>query len=245
MKKIITAFLIMALPALGMAAGSSVPLMSANIDLSDKESLQRGAEIFINNCLNCHSAHYLRYNRMGEDLGMEESQVKSLMFATDKMGDVMNVTIDKKEVSAWFGTQPPDLSVIERFRGEDWLYTYFLSFYKDDSRPFGVNNTLFKDVGMPHVLEGLQGLAEPIIKTHTLEGGATKQVVDGLSKPVGGSQNSEEYERSVRDLVGFMVYMGEPAKLVRYDLGMKVIAFLIFLTFVLYLLKKEYWRDIH
>ena len=245
MKKLITAFIMMALPAFGMAAGSSIPLMSANIDLKDKESLQRGAEIFINNCLNCHSAHYLRYNRMGEDLGMDEAQVKALMFATDRVGDTMQVTIDSKEAKAWFGTMPPDLTVIERFRGQDWLYTYFLTFYKDDSRPFGVNNLLFKDVGMPHVLEGMQGLPNPVYKSVTMPDGSTTQVVDGIEPTAGGMLSSAEYEQSVRDLVGFMVYMAEPAKLVRYDLGWKVIAFLIFLTFLLYLLKKEYWRDIH
>lgn len=245
MKKIITAFMMMALPALGLAAGNSIPLMSANIDLKDKESLQRGAEIFINNCLNCHSAHYLRYNRMGEDLGMDEGQVKALMYATDKVGDTMQVAIDVKEAKEWFGTQPPDLSVIERFRGADWLYTYFLTFYKDESRPFGVNNLLFKDVGMPHVLEDMQGLPEPVFKSVTLPDGTTSQVVDGVKAGNGGTQSNEEYEQAVRDLVGFMVYMGEPAKLVRYDLGWKVIAFLIFLTFLLYLLKKEFWRDVH
>ncbi len=245
MKKIITAFMMMALPALGMAAGSSIPLMSANIDLSDKESLQRGAELFVNNCLNCHSAHYQRYNRMGEDLGMEESKVKELMYTTDKVGDTMKVAIDPKAAKAWFGTLPPDLSVIERFRGEDWLYTYFMSFYKDDSRPFGVNNLLFKDVGMPHVLLSMQGLADPTYKTVTHSDGKTEQVVDGVGEPMGGSMSGEEYEQAVRDLVGFMVYMGEPAKLVRYDLGWKVILFLLILTVLLYLVKKEYWRDVH
>lgn len=245
MKKIITAFMMMALPALGMAAGSSIPLMSANIDLDDKESLQRGAEIFINNCLNCHSAHYLRYNRMGEDLGMDEAKVKELMYTTDKVGDTMQVTIDPKEAKGWFGTVPPDLTVIERFRGEDWLYTYFLTFYKDESRPFGVNNLLFKDVGMPHALLDMQGLPEPIYKTVTHADGTTEQVVDGIGPATGGNMNEAEYQQAVRDLVGFMVYMGEPAKLVRYDLGWKVILFLIFLSGLLYLVKKEYWRDIH
>ncbi len=245
MKKLLIAILMMALPALGMAAGSSIPLLSANIDLDDKESLQRGAAIFINNCLNCHSAHYMRYNRMSEDLGMSDSDLKAMMFATDRVGDTMKVALDPKEANSWFGTVPPDLSVIERFRGDDWLYTYFLSFYKDDSRPFGVNNLLFKDVGMPHVLVGMQGLADPIYKDVTLPDGTIIQVVDGISQPAGGLMSVPDYEESVRDLVGYMVYMAEPAKLVRYDLGWKVIAFLIFLTFLLYLLKKEYWRDIH
>ena len=227
------------------SAGSSIPLLSANIDLDDKESLQRGATIFVNNCLNCHSAHYMRYNRMSEDLGISESDLKAMMFTTDRVGDTMKVALDPKEAKSWFGTVPPDLTVIERFRGADWLYTYFLSFYKDDSRPFGVNNLLFKDVGMPHALTGMQGLADPIYKDVTLPDGTIIQVVDGISQPAGGSMSVPDYEESVRDLVGFMVYMAEPAKLVRYDLGWKVIAFLIFLTFLLYLLKKEYWRDIH
>ncbi len=245
MKKLMIAILMMALPALGMAAGPSIPLLSANIDLDDKESLQRGAAIFIHNCLNCHSAHYMRYNRVSEDLGMAESEIKSMMFTTDNVGDTMVVALDPKEAKAWFGTLPPDLTVIERFRGADWLYTYFLSFYKDDSRPFGVNNLLFKDVGMPHAMLGMQGLADPIYRDETLPDGSIRKVVDSLSQPAGGAMSTADYEEAVRDLVGFMVYMGEPAKLVRYDLGWKVILFLIFLTFLLYLLKKEYWRDIH
>jgi len=241
MKKTITVLLMMVLPVLGFAAGPTVPLDKANIDLSDTESLQRGAKLFADYCVNCHSANFMRFNRVGQDLGISEADIKSMMYTTDKVGDPMNAAMDPRAAKQWFGTLPPDLTVIERFRGEDWLYTYFRSFYQDDSRPFGMNNTVFKDVGMPHVMADLQGVAQPVYGTKP---GQEGQVVVGIAEAKGGALSAEEYDMAVRDLVGFMVYMGEPAKLVRYDLGVKVIIFLIILSILLYLVKKEYWRDV-
>lgn len=245
MKKIITLFILMLLPALGLAAGGGAKLDSADIDLSDKESLRKGAKVFINYCLNCHSANHMRFNRMARDLEMDEEEVKTMMYTTDKIGEPMRIAINEKQASEWFGTLPPDLTVIARARGEDWLYTFLRSFFKDERRPFGVNNMTFKDVGMPHVLADLQGVAEPVFVTVTNAEGKQEKVIEKLVLKDKGSLSPAEYDAMVRDLVGFMVYMGEPAKLVRYNLGMWVILFLIVLTILLYLLKKEYWKDVH
>ncbi|MCG8427380.1 MAG: cytochrome c1 [Chromatiales bacterium] len=217
MKKLILAFLLAALPMLGMAAGGSVELDDADIDVSDQASLQRGAKLFVNYCLSCHSAKYQRYNRMARDLGLTEEEVKqNLMFTTDKIGDTMNIAMDPEAAAEWFGTAPPDLSVISRARGDDWIYTYLRSFVPDESRPFGYNNTVFPDVGMPHVLWKLQQ-----------------------------DQSQEKFDSDMRDLTAFLSYVGEPIQLERKSLGIKVLIFIAIFFVLAYLLKKEYWKDIH
>jgi len=229
-----------------MATGGDSHLMHMEVDLGDQTSLQRGARIFTNYCLSCHSAAYMRFNRMGEDLGIPENVLKSnFMFGTDKVGDTMTVAMGKDNATRFFGVAPPDLSVIARSRGADWLYTYFKTFYKDDSRPFGVNNLAFKDVGMPHVLWELQGLQRPVYATHATEDGSKKKVIEHLDLIIPGSQSEEEYDQTVRDLVNFLVYLGEPIKLKRTKIGVWVILYLFVFLFVAYLLKKEYWRDVH
>ncbi|MEW5757009.1 MAG: cytochrome c1 [Pseudomonadota bacterium] len=238
MKKILSVLLLSWLPAMGMAAGGGVALDHLEIDLSDQESMRNGAKVFMTYCLNCHSAKYQRYNRMAEDIGMSLEELKPLMFITDKVGDTMSVAIDHKQAKKWFGTLPPDLSLVARSRGPDWLYTYMRSFYRDDSRPFGVNNLVFKDVGMPHALIDLQGLAEPVYKDET------KKEISRLEIKTAGTLTAEQYDDLVSDLVHFLVYVGEPAKLERYSLGVKVILFLVVLTILLYLVKREYWRDV-
>lgn len=247
MKKLIIALMMLALPGLAGAVSVSPHLDEANIDLTDKASLQRGARLFVNYCLNCHAASFMRYNRMAKDLGMSDSIVKdNLLFTDSKVGGLMTVAMTLEDGTKWFGTPPPDLSVMSRAKGAgdagaNWLYTYFRSFYIDESRPFGVNNTVFRDVGMPHVLWDLQGMQTLVNADELVENrGAKPEFVLNQS----GSMGAEEYDAAARDLTNFMVYMGEPAQLERKRLGVWVALFLIFFFFVAYALKKEYWKDI-
>ncbi len=232
MKKI--SVLLLLLPSLAVAGGgSSVPLDKAPIDLSDMESLKNGAKLFMNYCLSCHSAKYMRYKRMADDLGMSDQEVlDNLVFTGAKIHDTMEIAMPADQAAKWFGTTPPDLSVISRSRGDDWLYTYLRGFYVDASRPMGVNNVVFKDVGMPHVMQELQG------RQYLQEDGSLK--LDGS-----GSMSVAEYDKAVGDLVNFLAYVGEPAKAYRLTLGWYVLGFLAILLVLTYRLKKEYWKDIH
>jgi len=242
MKKILSLFAGLVL-SVNSFASSGLHLQSANVDLSDPESLQRGASLFVNYCLSCHSAKFMRYNRMGKDLGISDQQlIDNMMFASDKVGETMTIAMRPEDAENWFGVLPPDLSVIDRARGSDWVYTYLLSFYQDDSRPWGVNNLVFKDVGMPHVLWERQGGQKAVYKTAVGSDGKEHQVIEHL-EPLDAAK-AESYKQDVQDLVNFLSYMGEPAKMVRYDLGKKVLLFLLLLLVVSYLLKKEFWRDI-
>jgi ubiquinol-cytochrome c reductase cytochrome c1 subunit len=246
MKNLIIAFLLAATPALGLAAGGGAHLDDANIDLSDKASLQRGAKYFVNFCLSCHSAKYQRYNRMARDLGLTEEEVKeNLMFTTDKIGDTMNIAMPEAQAAAWFGTAPPDLSVIARARGVDWLYTYFRSFYLDETRPFGVNNVVFPDVGMPHVLWELQGAQKAVYKTEKDSAGNDVEVFDHFEQVTPGLMSPEQYDEMARDLTAFLSYIGEPVQMERRALGVKVLIFIAIFFVLAYLLKKEYWKDVH
>jgi ubiquinol-cytochrome c reductase cytochrome c1 subunit len=234
------------MPALGLAAGGGVHLDKADVDLTNQASLQNGAKLFVNYCLSCHSAAYMRYNRMAKDLGLSEEQVQNnLMFAADKVGETMTIAMPANDAKKWFGTKIPDLTVVARARGEDWLYTYLRTFYLDASRPWGVNNATFKDVGMPHVLWELEGLKQPVYEIHKdHEGNETKRIVKyEIVQP--GKMSEAEYDNAVRDLVNFMVYMGEPAKLSRYNIGVWVLLFLALLFVVSYAMKKEFWKDVH
>ncbi|WP_416224205.1 cytochrome c1 [Thiohalophilus sp.] len=255
MKKI-TAFLLMLAPVAALAAGGNIKLLDADVDLNNKASLQRGAQLYVNYCMGCHSLSSMRYNRMGQDIGLSDEQVaQNLMFVSDfstsstgelpKMGSLMENAMPAEDAANWFGTKVPDLSVIARSRGADWLYTYLKTFYVDDSRPMGVNNEAFPLVGMPHVLWELEGLKKPVYETHEGEDGEeVKELVD-YEMVKEGSMSPAEYDNAVRDLVNFLVYTGEPAKLDRYKIGVWVILFLVVLFFFAYALKKEYWKDIH
>jgi len=246
MKKQLLVLLLVLAPAWAFAAsGGGIHLDKANIDPTNTESLQRGARLFVNYCLSCHSAALMRYERMGKDLGISERLVsENLMFTGGKVGELMTVATAPADAKEWFGTVPPDLSVIARARGVDWLYTYLRSFYLDDSRHIGVNNLVFPDVGMPHVLWELQGWQEPIITTVKDHDGKETKVVDlELAEP--GLLTPKEYDRAVRDLVNFLDYMGEPAKHDRRALGGKVLMFLFVFLVLAYLLKREYWKDVH
>ncbi|WP_077342595.1 cytochrome c1 [Pseudocolwellia agarivorans] len=232
MKKLILALLALA-PMLAIAAGSSLHLDKAENDLSDKESLKRGFESYLNYCLGCHQLQYQRYNRTFKDLGIEEAEgVKNWMPTGEKSGDHILNTMPAKDAAAWFGSTPPDLTLEARFRSPDYIYTYLRSFYADENRPFGVNNKVFPDVGMPHVLQGLQG-----VRTVNEHG--------ELGEAKGGSMTEEEYDAFVRDLTNFLEYTAEPNKLERKSLGYWVIGFLFIFLIFAYLLKKEYWRDVH
>ena len=243
----IFALVILLLPmSLAMASSSGAHLDSANIQIEDKESIKRGAETFVGYCLNCHSAALMRYSRIGQDLGMSEDEVREQLITTGaKIGSVMEVAIDSADAKRWFGSTPPDLSVIARARGVDWLYTYLRSFYRDESRPWGVNNTAFKDVGMPHVLWELQGLQAPVMERVVDENGTEQDVITGFKLVQPGKLSVQEYDEVVRDLVTFLAYLGEPSKLQRLALGKWVLLFLAVFLVLVYLLKKEYWKDIH
>lgn len=220
------------LPTLAFA-NVEVHLDKAPIEPSDQASLQRGARTFINNCLNCHSANYMRYNRL-QDIGLTEKQIKeNLLFTAEKVGDPMTTAMNKKDAKKWFGVAPPDLSVEVRARGADWVYTYMRSFYRDETRPSGWNNLVFDKVAMPHVLYELQGEQALNHETHTLT----------LTKS--GKLSVEEYDALVGDLTNFMAYMAEPAKQQRNRLGWFVLLFLGVLLVLTIKLKKAYWKDIH
>lgn len=225
-------------PFLAFAAGGELHLDKAPDRARDFPALQNGAKVFINYCLNCHSASYFRYNRL-TDIGLTEQQIKdNLLFTTDKVGETMTIAMRRADAKQWFGAAPPDLTVIARARasefgsGSDWLYTYLRGFYRDDERPTGWNNTVFSNVGMPHVLWELQG-EQALGVDHKLT----------LAKP--GLMKPEEYDAMVADLVGFLTHMGEPMANFRKGLGVVVLIFLAVLFVFSYALKREYWKDIH
>jgi ubiquinol-cytochrome c reductase cytochrome c1 subunit len=241
MKKLIIALLLGAAPLLAQAAGGGVHLDAADIDMNDKASLQRGARLFVNYCMGCHSAKFQRYNRMAKDLGLSEEQVKeNLMFTTDKIGDTMEIAMKPQDAEKWFGVAPPDLSVIARARGTDWLYTYLRSFYIDESRPFGVNNIVFPDVGMPNVLWQLQGTQKALFAD--LDG---HKIFEGFELVEPGTMSPAEFDRSMRDLTAFLSYISEPIQMERRAMGKWVLLFIAVFFVLAYLLKKEYWKDVH
>ena len=227
-----------ALPAMAFASSEGA-LEHANVNIRDTAAVQRGAKLFVNYCLSCHSAQYMRYNRLAEDLGLDEEVVmNNLVFADVKIGDTMNIAMRPKDATAWFGKAPPDLSLTARSRGQDWIYTYMLSFYEDESGHW--NNLVLPNAAMPNVLWSLQGIQKAEYTTHGEE-----RVVDHLVLDEPGLLSPEEYDETVRDLVAFMEYLGEPAKLKRKSVGIWVMLFLALFTLLAYALKAEYWRDVH
>lgn len=233
----VVALLPMMMLPLSAVANEGAHLDKAPIDASNHASLQRGARTFINNCLNCHSANYMRYNRLLE-IGLTEKQIKdNLLFAGEKVGDTMKVAMNPEDAKKWFGVAPPDLSVEVRARGADWVYSYMRAFYRDDTTASGWSNCVFDPVtckvSMPHVLYQLQGEQVMNHETHQLE----------LSKP--GKLSTAEYDALVGDLTNFLAFMAEPAKQQRNQLGWFVLLFLGVLLVLTYKLKKAYWKDIH
>jgi ubiquinol-cytochrome c reductase cytochrome c1 subunit len=249
MRTLAIAFAALLLTPVAFAAESTVKLDRAPIDERDVPSLQRGARHFVNYCLNCHSANYMRYNRL-RDIGLTEQQIlDNLVFTGVKVGDLMKTAMDPKDAKEWFGTAPPDLTVSARARashagsGPDWLYTYLRSFYRDASRPSGWNNTVYPNVAMPHVLWELQG--EQILKTATVQVAGHPVDVPKLEIARKGTLMPPEYDRMVADLVNYLHYMAEPARADRKLIGIYVLVFLAFMWGLAYLLKKEFWKDVH
>jgi ubiquinol-cytochrome c reductase cytochrome c1 subunit len=240
------------LPSLTLASEVGYPLDKAPVDMANQASLQRGAKYFVNYCQGCHSLQYERYNRMGRDLGLSDDEVKkNLMFNPDaKVGETMKIGMPQKDAKKWFGAAPPDLSVIARSRGSDYVYTYLRTFYLDPKRPWGVNNAAFPAVGMPHVLWELQGWQEPVYKAAG-EGegagheGGGKEEISGFKVVKAGSMTPPEFDAAMADLVNFLTYVSEPMKLERQRIGVWVLAFLVLAFAVFYPLKKEYWKDVH
>jgi len=237
------------LPLAAHAAEEGPALDKAEINTQDTQSLQRGAQTFVNYCLSCHSASMMRYNRL-LDIGLTEQQIKdNLLPDGAKIGDQMAVSMNKKDAKAWLDNTPPDLSLTARSRGADWLYTYLRSFYRDPSRPTGWNNLVFDKVAMPHVLWELQG--DQVLKTtKDAEGHEVKKLelvkAGALTKIVDGKAYTLDYDRRIADLTNYLVFMGEPAQVTRHQIGYAVLMFLGLLLLPLtYFLKKEYWRDIH
>jgi ubiquinol-cytochrome c reductase cytochrome c1 subunit len=254
MKKFI-ASVVFALSASVMVSGAvlanegGVPLEKANINIHDQSSLQVGAKYFANYCMGCHALSFSRYNRVATDLGLTNEQVaKNLIFTrTDgeptKVGELMKNGISSKDAAEWFGAPPPDLSLVGRSRGPDWIYSYLKAFYVDKTRPMGVNNTVFPNVGMPHVLWELQGLQE---KECTKEGEGEHAVEHCEMKTVkAGTMSPAEYDKVARDITNFLTYVGEPAQLHRKSYGIFVLLFLGLFAVLAYFLKKEYWKDVH
>ena len=245
LKRLSLALVLLAvLPIVATAAVDETHLEHFDVYLDNEASLQRGAKYFVNYCSGCHSAQYVRYNRLAEDLGLTASQVeKNLIFTGQKIGDTMISAMPSKKAGKWFGKPPPDLSLVGRSRGADWLYSYLKTFYLDNTRPIGVNNLVYPDVAMPHVLGQLQGWQKPVYKKAGRN--SEELVVDHLELVKPGILKPEEYDRMVSDLVNFLVYIGEPAQLIRARVGTWVMLFLIILLALSYLLKKEYWKDVH
>lgn len=247
MKKLLTSLLFA--PLLAVASGPELHLDKAPVS-TDPAALQNGAKLFVNYCLNCHGASYMRYNRL-QQIGLSEQMIKdNLMFTADKIGEPMRIAMQRDEAKVWFGAAPPDLTVIARSRasefgsGADWLYTYLRGFYRDSERPTGWNNVVFENVGMPHVLYELQG--EQVAKIEEKDdghGGKIKEIHLEQGKP--GKMSKEEYDKATADLVSYLTWMGEPMAETRKGIGKVVIAFLGVLFVLSYLLKKNYWKDVH
>ncbi|MBC3877995.1 cytochrome c1 [Undibacterium sp. FT79W] len=239
-------------PALAMAAGATFPLDRAPDRSTDMAALQNGAKLFVNYCLNCHSASAMRYNRL-KDIGLTDEQIKqNLLFTGEKVGDLMKNTMLAKDAKTWFGAVPPDLSVIARARaseagsGADWLYTYLRTYYKDDSRPTGWNNMVFPNVGMPHALWELQGVRDAKFVEEKDPHDASKTVHKfvGFEKVTDGSLDQAAYDNQVGDLVAYLQWMGEPAQNTRKRLGVVVLIFMALLATLAWRLNASYWKEV-
>lgn len=229
------------------AGGATYPLKSASVDFCDKASLQRGAALFANYCSGCHSLQYARYNTVAKDIGLVDKDGKTmdklimsyLNLSGSKPTDSMVNNMTKDDATTWFGAPPPDLSLVSRLRGSDWVYTYLTTFYVDHSQPWGVNNAVFPNVGMPHAMVNLQGEVEAVIQ-ETDHG----SVVTGFKQVKAGEMTPEEYDQAVQDLVNYLDYIGEPQKSARERIGVFTMLFLLAFTVLAWMLKREYWKDV-
>jgi ubiquinol-cytochrome c reductase cytochrome c1 subunit len=243
-----------------LLASEGAAMESAQIDLTDKAALQRGAALYMGYCSGCHSLSYQRYSRMGEDLGLTKEQVEQNLIYTDaKIGENIVTGMDPAKATSWLGKAPPDLSVVARTKAEgaDWIYNYLKSFYVDESRPTGWNNTVFPGASMPHVLWEMQGMQHPVTEPkHKNAKGEDEPCTHGefegkcitrldIPDAQKGTLDAEQYDGVARDISAFLAYVGEPAAARRESIGVWVVLFLAFFTFLAYLLKAEYWRDVH
>ena len=273
MKRLLVTLALALAPLTGMAAGGpAVELQEANIDLNNHAAIQRGAKYVANYCMGCHSTQYVRYKQMME-VGLSEDDIEeNLMFTDDaKVGDLMTIAMPNKDATNWFGAAPPDLTLTARIKhgGADWIYSFLKSFYTDSSRPLGVNNTVFQNVGMPHVLWELQGVQDPIYRYEVHQDGDTiasfgteaeaeayleqqpdgeyrlERVVERLELVQPGSLTPAEYDQVARDIATYLTYISEPVKLERQRMGIWVMLFLVVFTVLAYLMKKEWWKDVH
>jgi ubiquinol-cytochrome c reductase cytochrome c1 subunit len=246
LKSFVIAACLVVAPGVVSAAGGSQFIQHANIDVGNQASLQRGAKYFVNYCLGCHSAQYVRYNRLGEDLGLDESQViENLMFTGERPHDTMSIAMPANDAANWFGQAPPDLSLTARSRGPDWIYSFLKSFYLDPGKPTGVNNLVLQGASMPHVLWEQQGLQRAVFTEQVDEAGYSHEVFDGFVMERPGTLTPEEYDLMIRDITAFLSYVAEPVQLERRSLGIKVILFLVVFLIFAILLKKEIWKTVH
>lgn len=226
--------------ALGAGGHDGPALEKMEVRLNDTHSLQAGAATFVNYCLGCHSAKYMRYNRLNEDLAIPVDLVESnMLFGETKIGDPMTTNMPADKAAVWFGVAPPDLSLVGRLRGADWLYNYLKGFYVDETAISGWNNIVFENVAMPHVLAEWQGRQRAVFGEHD-----GKKEFQGFELESPGSMTPEEFDTAMKDLTNFLMYMGEPAKLKRIQYGIWVIVFLMLFGVLAWALKKEYWRDV-
>lgn len=240
----LAALLLVGLMSVGTAAASEESgLQAANVHLDDVASMQRGARLFFNYCSGCHSLQYLRYSRLAEDLKLDPKEVeKNFVFTGAKIGDHALSHMPAEQAAAWFGKAPPDLSLEARSKGADWIYSYLKSFYLDPSRPLGWNNKVFENASMPNALWELQGLQ---VAEHEPAQAGHDATLGKLELMTPGRQTPEQFDRTVRDLTAFLQYAGEPAALQRESMGVWVLLYLAFFTLIAYLLKAEFWKDVH
>ncbi|MDP9082150.1 MAG: cytochrome c1 [Pseudomonadota bacterium] len=228
-----------------LAEEGGIAVQSSGADINNVDSLQRGARNFMNYCSGCHSLKYLRYNRIAADLQIPEPElVANLMFTTDKPFETVNTSMPP-DAESWFGKQPPDLSLMARARGVDYIYSFLKGFYVDKSRPWGVNNLYLPSTAMPDVLVGRHGLQKPVFKNQADARGSAQMVLVGVESMSPGAMKPEEYDQFVRDIANFLDYAGEPIKAKRQSMGIFVMLFLLVFFVFAYLLKKEYWKDVH
>jgi ubiquinol-cytochrome c reductase cytochrome c1 subunit len=227
------------------AQEGEIPLLNSGTDINDIESLQRGARNFMNYCSGCHSLKYVRYNRLSADLKIPQADLANLMFTSTKGGDGIESAMPPDAAADWFGKTPPDLSLIARERSPDYLFSYLKGYYVDSTRPWGVNNLYLPAVAMPHVLASLQGPQRPVYRNEPDAAGSAHMVLVGVESVSAGALSAQEYDVFVRDIANFLDYCGEPVKAKRQSLGIFVTLFLMVGFVFAYLLKKEYWKDVH
>ena len=223
-----------------LSAETGWPMLPVSPDLEDKTSLQRGFALYANYCLGCHSLRFQRYERTADDLGVShEAVLDRVVFTRQKIGEQITTAMSPESAKVWFGAAPPDLTLVSRVRSPEWIYNYLKTFYVDESRPFGVNNKVFENVGMPHALIGLQG-----VQREACAPGA-EPCQELAVDPNSGLLTAQQYDQAVYDLVNFLHYVGEPMRLERQRLGIYVLAFLVFFGVFTYLLNREIWKDVH